>query len=244
MKSRLRWRKREGKKDRKRIKVNVGGQQPHVLRSAHPMRFVAEQCSRRHVVACLAAAAASTRSLPAFALPEECTNGVMELRQAQGVNPFDPPCDGPDPWKRAVPPVYPVFVAKRAVDNLLDNEEVFRNTVRVGAPTGTLQLPPEINPTLLEQIADFFESKGTMSNAEEFRAAAKSYVRAAYDANELIAFAYSKEVRPTDAQVCEYVDGSLAACRRCRAALATIVSLLPAEAIEVQVDPSNLRKNL
>ena len=82
-------------------------------------------CGRREAlrnaaVYLLAAAAVSAPpAAPAHALPEECTNGAMEQRQALGLDPFAPPCDGPDPWARSLPPVYPVFVAKRAVDAVL-----------------------------------------------------------------------------------------------------------------------------
>ena len=145
--------------------------------------------TRRHMLRnllCLAAAAAtSTPALPALALPEECTNGAMERRQALGLDPFAPPCNDPDPWARSIPPVYPIFVAKRAVDTLLADEETFKTAIRFSQSTGALQLPPEINPALLERIAAFSESNG-MANVDAFREAARTYVRAAYDANEVI----------------------------------------------------------
>ena len=201
--------------------------------------------SRRHVIRkllCLVAAAATTPCLPAIALPEECTNGAMEQRQAMGLDPFAPPCQDPDPWARSLPPVYPIFVAKRAVENILADEETFRAAIRLAQPTGALQLPPEINPSLLERIANFCESKG--KSAERFREASRCYVRAAYDANELVAFAYSKNAKSdkkdqqpqrfSDAEVCEFVDGALAACRQCNAALGTIVALLPEEVVAAQ----------
>lgn len=195
------------------------------------------RCSRTDAIrVCFVAAAtaASNPSLPAFALPAECTNGAMEQRQALGLDPFAPPCQGSDPWTRSIPPVYPIFVAKRAVDSLLADEESFRTAIRLSQPTGLLQLPPEINPTLFEKIAVFFESKG-LGNIDQFREAARSYVRAAYDANELVAFAYgTAKQKRSDAEVCEFVDGALAACRRCGAALATIVALLPEDVVSAQ----------
>ena len=159
-------------------------------------------------------------------------NGVMEQRQAMGLDPFAPPCTDPAP-DRGLPPAYPLFVAKRAVEHLLQNEELFRNTVRVSAPTGSLQLPPEINPSVFTRWAE----RADAADAEAWRVAGRTYVRAAYDANELISFAYGRrsDKRASDAQVIEYVNGALAACRKCREALDTVVPLLPREVVDRQL---------
>lgn len=204
----------------------------------HPLRrgFV------RHAVVIVAAS--SARVWPprvAKALPEECMNGVMEQRQAMGLDPFAPPCTNPDP-DRDTPPVYPILMAKRAVENILENEENFRKLVRLSLPTGALQLPPEINPNVFERHAE----RCTDADAASLRAAARCYVRAAYDANELVEFAYRgrAQKRLSDEQVVEYLDGALTACRKCKDALGTIVALLPQEAIAQQGRPSSREMEL
>ena len=197
-------------------------------------KFAAPRRDAMRTAALLLAAALGGTQQPARALPDECMNGMMEERQRNGLDPFAPPCSDPDPWARSLPPVYPIFVAQRAVDSLLTEESTFRNSVRLSLPVGRLQLPPEINPSLLERIADQSQSADTM------RAAAKSYVRNAYDANELVGFAIRgrSEQTASDAEVCELVDRALAACQECKVALATIVALLPQDAVEMQGMPS------
>ena len=96
---------------------------------------------------------------PAASLPPECLNGVMERRQFLGLDPFAPPCDGPDPGPL---PIYPVLAAKASVDGLLANKEEFRNLIRLGLPTGALQLPPVINMGLFERIAELLQVSGQL----------------------------------------------------------------------------------
>lgn len=205
----------------------------------HPMRLpsvlAAGTIARRQALQIIIAAIAIPQTpIAARALPPECMNGMMERRQALGLDPFAPPCNDPDPWARSIPPVQPIFVAKRAVDTLLEDEEYFRNAIRLSQPTGELQLPPQINPALLERIAE------SSASADALREAAKCYVRAAYDANELVEFAYRGRAQrgASDAEVCELVDGALDACRRCKEALGTIVSLLPEQAVTNQGLPT------
>ena len=128
-----------------------------------------------------------------------------------------------------------LLMAKRAVENILENEENFRKLVRLSLPTGALQLPPEINPNVFERHAE----RCTDADAASLRAAARCYIRAAYDANELVEFAYRgrAQKRLSDEQVVEYLDGALTACRKCKDALGTIVALLPQEAIAQQGRP-------
>ena len=114
-------------------------------------------------------------------------------------------------------------VARRAIETLIENEDEFRNAVRLSLPTGALQLPPEINPTVFEKWA----ARCDAADADAMREAGRLYVRSAYDANELITFAYDgrRSKRASDAQVVEYVNGALAACRRCKDALDTMEPL-------------------
>ena len=67
-----------------------------------------------------------------------------------------------------------------------------------------------------------------MADGAALRAAAKSYIREARDADELIAFAMKSS---REAERDEYLDGGLAALRRCAEALRQIVALLPSNAI-------------
>ena len=61
--------------------------------------------------------------------------------------------------------------------------------------------------------------------------AGKTYVRESYDANELIEFAArSQRKGGLDADVIDYCDRALAACRRAATALHDITSLLPTPA--------------
>ena len=110
--------------------------------------------SRRDTLlsALVAAAALSVPASPAFALPAECLNGVMEERQRLGLDPFAPPCDDPDPGPL---PIYPILAAKTTVDGLLAEETLFKTLVRTGQPTGNLQVPPVINMGLFGALVTY-----------------------------------------------------------------------------------------
>ena len=200
------------------------------------MRPSTSAATRRVVLPCTAAFLVAIGTPPqraAAAWSDECLD-LMPRRQAAGLDPFAPPCNDEDLIGKGqasgLPPVRPIFLAKQAVEMLLENEDLFRNSVRLSQRPPNLDTPPEIQPSLFERLAA--ERIGA-ADAEAFRAAARSYVRAAYDANELITFAYRgrAERRSSDAQINEYVDGALAACRRCKDALSTMVALLPKEDI-------------
>ena len=215
------------------------------------MRVVTRNAAMRSAAVALLAAVGTRPVERASALPEECMNGVMEQRQAMGLDPFAPPCTNPDP-DRDLPPAYPIFVAERTVEMLLSNEELFRNTVRMGLPTGALQLPPEISLSVFERFAELRVRRvvgappavrdAAAIEADALREAGRTYVRAAYDANELVAFAYQgrkAQGRASDAQVSAYVDDALAACRKCEAALRTVLPLLPSEILARQGQQSS-----
>ena len=144
----------------------------------------------------------------------------MEERQYLGLDPFAPPCDIVDPGPL---PIYPILAAKNTVDALLAEEDSVRKLLRLGLPTGKLQLPPEINLSLFERI-----SEALPAEAPALLAAAKAYTRDAYDCNELAEFCRrKKKAGGTDVEVAELAEGSLAAAKRCSASLAVIVALLP-----------------
>ena len=105
---------------------------------------------------------------------------MMEQRQFLGLDPFAPPCDE---VLRGLP-VYPILAARATVAKLLANQDEFRNLVRMGQPTGSLDTPPVINLSLFERIAEARPQQGP-----ELLSAAKIYVRESYDANELVEFA-------------------------------------------------------
>ena len=130
----------------------------------------------------------------------------MEQRQAMGLDPFAPPCDGPDPWApRRGLPIYPIVSAQKSVDAVLADSELFRSLVRLGKPTGELQLPPVISMALFERIAELRpESKPVLLSA------AKDYVRDSFDANALLTRALELQTeRKSDAEVTEAIDASL-----------------------------------
>ena len=163
--------------------------------------------------------------LPAGALPAECYNGVMEQRQFLGLDPFAPPCNEADMGPL---PIYPIVAARRTLDALLADEASFRAAVRLGQSTGSLQLPPEISPSLFERIAANVGEQGA-----ELRAAGQAYITAAYDANELFEFAQRFHAQGRgDVEVCEFVDKALAAARLSSDALRRVMLVLPANALE------------
>ena len=154
----------------------------------------------------------------------------MEERQRLGLDPFAPPCDIIDPGPL---PVYPIIAAKRSVDLLLADQESFRNRVRLGLPTGELQLPDLVSPALFDRIA------ASVTDGDAMRAASKDYFREAYDANEMLQFARAAKAdgRP-DQDVCALIDASIAAAQRSADALVRIVALLPAGAVASQGQPT------
>ena len=131
---------------------------------------------------------ATSIPMSARSLPDECMNGLMEERQYLGLDPFAPPCDIVDPGPL---PIYPILAAKNTVDALLAEEDSVRKLLRLGLPTGKLQLPPEINLSLFERI-----SEALPAEAPALLAAAKAYTRDAYDCNELAEFCRRKKKDP------------------------------------------------
>lgn len=107
--------------------------------------------------------------------------------------------------------------------------------LKAGFPTGELQTPPVLSPLLFERL----EARAV--DAAALREAAQAYVREARDVDELVAFAQRSrrlgseaevalrlgEAAVRDAEVDEYLDKALLACRRASQALGRIVSLLP-----------------
>ena len=203
---------------------------PPTMRIAPPDPDATASRRRRDVArataALLALAATAVSPLQSRALPEACLNGMMEQRQSLGMDPFAPPCDVVDPGPL---PVYPIFAAQRTVEALLADATTFRSTARLGLPTGELQLPPTLSPTLFERLALAVDDGAALSDA------GRSYVMAAYDANELLEFAErTRRGGGGDGEVCEYVDRSIEAARRCSDALSRVVRLLPTSAVAAQ----------
>ena len=211
--------------------------------------FTAEISTRRRSLLVLAFVAAIGPPRTTSALPAECLNGLMEQRQYLGLDPFAPPCEqqGPGPL-----PIYPILAAQTTTDQLLENELEFRTRVRLGLPTGSLQLPPSISYELFTRIGE-----ARPQQASALLDAAKEYTRDSYDANELYEFATKarREGRsdaevstlpmcmraftphgtvptpvPCVEQVSQYVDGALSAARRSATSLRRITALLPTPA--------------
>lgn len=180
---------------------------------------------RSFVDACVALAVCGRPAL-LRAIEPECMNAKMEERMFLGMDPFAPPCQDQDIGPL---PVYPIFSALATVQTLLASEKEFCAALRLGAPLRELQLPPVINPVLLERVA------AGCADPAAVREAARSYVRAAYDANELVEFAQRsrREMRP-DEETAAYADRSLEAARRSAEALRRLVALLPKSVLERQ----------
>ena len=162
-------------------------------------------------------AVASDEGLPlAMAGPD--SNGAMEQRFLMGLPAFTPAYpEDPDPGL----PTFPVLGAQANIERLLENEVSFRKLIVAGFPTGSLQLPPILAPSLFETL------EGRVADPPALRVAAKTYLREARDADELIAFAIRSRAEDERER---YLDGGLAALRRCQDALRQIVVLLPNKA--------------
>lgn len=94
-------------------------------------------CGRRRALLSFFLASSACLPLPSLALPAECLNGMMEQRQYLGIDPFAPPCNVVDPGPL---PIFPIMTAKITLDALLAEPETFRELVRLGRPTGSLQV--------------------------------------------------------------------------------------------------------
>lgn len=187
-------------------------------------------------------AGATARSLDLAASPAKLSpapaagpdsNGAMEERYNLGLPAFTAEYLDPDPEPSL--PLFPVLGAQRSIDRLLADEEQFRRLLKAGFPTGELQTPPVLSPLLFERL----EARAV--DAAALREAAQAYVREARDVDELVAFAQRSrrlgseaevalrlgEAAVRDAEVDEYLDKALLACRRASQALGRIVSLLP-----------------
>ena len=153
-----------------------------------------------------------------------------------GLQPFTD--DSPDPDPEPDLPIFPILGAQRTLDKLLAEEVVFRSLIKTGLPTGELQLPPVIAPSLFERLAS------RVRDAEALREAGKCYVREARDADELVAFAMRSlslgkqaeaekrvaEAASREVELDEYLERAMAAAQRASLALARVVTLLPAKA--------------
>ena len=153
-----------------------------------------------------------------------------------GLQPFTD--DSPDPDPEPDLPIFPILGAQRTLDKLLAEEVVFRSLIKTGLPTGELQLPPVIAPSLFERLAS------RVRDAEALREAGMCYVREARDADELVAFAMRSlslgkqaeaekrvaEAASREVELDEYVERAMAAAQRASLALARVVTLLPAKA--------------
>jgi hypothetical protein len=178
-------------------------------------------------------AAASTTPLAERPAAGPDSNGAMEQRFNLGLPVFTTEYPDPDPEPSL--PIFPVLGAQRTLDRLLSEEDQFRRLLKAGFPTGELQTPPIISPQLFERL----EARAT--DVESLREAARAYVRDARDADELLAFAQRSrrlgreaeaalrlgEAAVRDAEVDDYLDKALLACRRSSQALGRVVTLLP-----------------
>lgn len=166
------------------------------------------------------------------------SNGAMEARFSMGLPPFTD--DSPDPDPEPDLPIFPILGAQRTLDKLLAEEQLFRSLIKTGLPTGELQLPPVISPTLFERLA----SRVRDAEAEALREAGMCYVREARDVDELVAFAMRSlslgkqaeadkrvaEAAAREVELDDYLDRAMRAARCASTALARVVTLLPAKA--------------
>ena len=73
--------------------------------------------------------------------------------------------------------------AVETVDKLLLDVPTFREAALQGLKKRDLQLPPVINPTVFEELADYYTGSGPA-----LRDAGRAYVLAANQADELLLF--------------------------------------------------------
>lgn len=219
---------------------------PGVCLPVQPLRlrggFVAPHGFRRRTL--LVAVLVPFAALPAFAAAPTTplaerpaagpdSNGAMEQRFNLGLPVFT--TENPDPDPEPSLPIFPVLGAQRTLERLLSEEDQFRRLLKAGFPTGELQTPPILSPQLFERL----EARAT--DVESLREAARAYVRDARDADELLAFAQRSrrlareaeaalrlgEAAVRDAELDDYLDRALLACRRASQALGRVVTLLP-----------------
>ena len=178
-------------------------------------------------------AAAPTKPLAERPAAGPDSNGAMEQRFNLGLPVFT--TEYPDPDPEASLPIFPVLGAQRTLDRLLSEEAQFRRLLKAGLPTGELQAPPILSPQLFERL------EARAADVQSLREAARAYVRDARDADELLALAQRSrrlgreaeaarrlgEAAVREAELDDYLDKALRACRRASHALARVVTLLP-----------------
>jgi hypothetical protein len=118
--------------------------------------------------------------------------------------------------------VFAIIVAQRDVRKLFEDEDTFKTMMRIGIPTGNLQVPPQIS------FSAFKKLEPRVSDPGAFMDAAIEYVEYSRDANDLVELArLSRTNGAGPAALDDYVDRSLAAARGAAKALDRMVPLLP-----------------
>lgn len=167
-----------------------------------------EELSRRDMLAATAAAAAAAVGVRPMQWASAADLSELQLRLAQA---------GDEGL-----PTYPILAAQSTVTKLLEDEETFRTMMKIGLPTGNLQMPPQIAFALFKKL------EGRVSDPGAFMDAAIEYVEYSRDANDLVALArMSRTNGGGPAAVDDYVDRSMYAARGAAKALQRMVPLLP-----------------
>ena len=118
-------------------------------------------------------------------------------------------------------PTFPLLDAQRRIDALLADEAPYRTVVTLGLPTGQLQMPPQIETSVLLGL----EFRTT--DAAALRAAAGEYALAAAKAEELITYAEEAQLQKDSAAIGQNLDGAFAAVATCKASLQRMLAVLP-----------------
>jgi hypothetical protein len=181
------------------------------------MRELAHCVPRRRLWVLAAAAICSGPQLPSLAADFP----AMEARLSSDFKSLQSGAVRPAPVAAALD-AFPILSARRDVSRLLDDEDTFRAMVRIGLPTGTLQMPPIILFNLFKRLED------QSSNPDVFMDGAIEYIEYTRDANDLLELARLSRTNGGGARlVDDYLDRSLDAARGASRALDRMIPLLP-----------------